>query len=237
MPAPTDHSTEMITEYSPTNSFCYQFARYEVIPEILQLPEVQSGKPFRLIELVKQVVDGRLSLEQQTATFLRAKTGEPHSVIRAIKWYVPFLAKHTNQLIPLGNGMYRLPQAGDIETADIEDSALEDGDAEVAEFDGFIYAFTFPALVKEEGPYPIKIGMTANDVQQRVMTQCKGAATFDNPKILASWKVARVGHVESAVHKVLAARGKWREGVPGTEWFDTTLDEIQSIISFTIAAK
>jgi hypothetical protein len=129
--------------------------------------------------------------------------------------------------------MYRLPEASDIQEAELEDSALQDGDDEALEGHGYVYAFTFPALHRAGGPFPIKVGMTVNDVQVRVMQQCKGSATFDNPKILGSWKVARVGHVESAIHKVLAARGKWREGVPGTEWFDTTVDEIVSIIHFT----
>jgi hypothetical protein len=224
-------------EFEPTNSFCYRFSRYEAVPEIVALPQVQSGEPFRLIELVKLVADRHLSGEQQATTYLRAETGEPQTIIRAIKWYVPFIAKNTKQLVPLGDGMYRLPQASDIEAADLEDSALEDGDEEVSDFDGFIYAFTFPALMRADGVFPIKVGMTASDVQQRVLSQCRGAATFENPKILGSWRVARVGHVESAVHKVLAARGKWREGVPGTEWFDTSLEEVQSIIEFTTGKR
>jgi len=223
----------MAIAFEPTNSFCYRFSRYQVLPEILALPVVQSGQPFRLVELVKQVADRHLSPDQQFATYPRAETGDPRSIIQSIKWYVPFLAKNTKQLMPLGEGMYRLPQVSDIEPSDLEDSALEDGDAEVAETDGYIYAFTFPALVRIDTAFPIKVGMTAMDVQQRVMSQCRGAASFENPTILGSWKVARVGHVESAIHKVLAARGKWREGVPGTEWFDTTVDEIRSIIEFT----
>lgn len=220
-------------DFEPTNSFCYRFSRYQALPEIIALPEVQAGTPVRLVELVKQVADRHLTPKQQGATYLRAETGEPQTILRAIKWYVPFIAKNTKQLVSLGGGMYRLPLATDIEAADLEDSALEDGDAEVAEFDGFVYAFSFPALIRPGAPFPIKVGMTANDVEQRVMSQCRSAAAFENPTILGSWKVARVGHVESAVHKVLAARGKWREGVPGTEWFDTTLDEIRSIIEFT----
>lgn len=223
----------MAVPFEPTNSFCYRFSRYQALPEILSEPEVHGGQPFRLIDIVTRVADRHLSADQQAATYLRAETGEPKSVIQSIKWYVPFIAKNTKQLVPLGDGMYRLPEAADIDSAELEDSALEDGDAEVAEAPGVVYAFTFPALMKNGAAFPIKVGMTATDVQQRVMSQCKGAAAFENPKILGTWKVARVGHVESAVHKVLAARGKWREGVPGTEWFDTTIEEIQSIVEFT----
>ena len=131
--------------------------------------------------------------------------------------------------------MYRLPDAVDIEQveAEAEDEALEDDVTEASVSEGYIYTFSFPDLIKKNGEFPIKIGMTVNDVQQRVISQCKGSAIFDNPKVLESWKVTRVGFVESAIHKVLAARGKWRQGVPGTEWFDTTVDEVKAIIEFT----
>jgi hypothetical protein len=229
----------MSIQFEVTNSFCYRFARYEVLPAILTLPEVQQGQPFRLVEAVKKITDQLLTPEQQAAAYPRAQTGELLTVLKTIKWYVPFLAKKTEQLIPLGDGMYQIPAAVDIDgvQAEAEDSALEDGELEATESDGFIYAFTFPALMNPPGSFPIKIGMTVNDVQQRVTQQCKGAAIFDNPVILGQWKVTRVGFVESAIHKMLAARGKWREKAPGTEWFDTNLDEIKAIIEFTGASR
>ncbi|MDH4451168.1 MAG: GIY-YIG nuclease family protein [Rhodoferax sp.] len=225
----------MTVQFEPTNSFCYNFSRYQVLPAIIAMQELQSGQPFRLVELVKKITDLHLTPEQQATIYQRAQTGKPASVINTIKWYVPFIAKNTKQLTPMGEGMYRLPDAIDIEEveAQAEDEALEDDVSEASVSEGYIYAFSFPALIKPQGDFPIKIGMTVNDVQQRVASQCKGSAIFDNPKVLDSWRVNRVGFVESAIHKVLAARGKWREGVPGTEWFDTTVGEIKAIIDFT----
>lgn len=72
-------------QFELTNSFCYRFARYEVLPAIVALPEVQSGQQFRLVELVKRVVDQLLTPEQQSASYLRAQTGEPLTVIKTIK--------------------------------------------------------------------------------------------------------------------------------------------------------
>ena len=192
--------------FEATNSFCYRFARYEILPRIIALPEVQGGEKFRLVELIKKVVDETLTLEQQSLSYLRAKTGEPLTVIKTIKWYVPFLAKKTEQLVTLGEGIYRIPTAGDIDEAAAEDSALDDGELEVSESEGYVYAFSFPMLIEQKGAFPIKVGMTVNDVQQRVFSQCKGSATFDNPMVLGQWKVVRVGYVESAVHKMLADR-------------------------------
>ena len=120
------------------------------------------------------------------------------------------------------------------EMEDVELEATDDDDVEDAasEFDGWIYAFSFPILVQANEPFPIKIGKTIKDVEDRVSYQCKGSASFDNPIILGRWQVSRVSTVETAIHATLKSRGKWRENVPGTEWFNTTISEIQSIVEF-----
>ena len=119
----------------------------------------------------------------------------------------------------------------DIEAVEDEDQIVEDEiDSEV---NGWIYAFTFPAIKRDNGPYPIKIGLTtAANVETRVFGQCRGSAFFENPEILDRWQVRRVAQVEDAIHAVLKARGRWRETAPGTEWFDTTIEEIRTIIGF-----
>lgn len=128
--------------------------------------------------------------------------------------------------------MYRLKSDTDIQL-EMEEAELDaEDEEEVTEFDGWIYAFSFPVLVKEGMAFPIKIGRTINDVEGRVAYQCKGSATFENPVIISRWQVKRVGAVESAIHATLKSRGKWRENVPGTEWFDTRLSEIEAIVKF-----
>jgi hypothetical protein len=108
---------------------------------------------------------------------------------------------------------------------------MADGVDEAVDFDGWIYAFSFPAIRQQDKPFQIKVGKMAGDVQSRVSNQCKQSATFENSIILGRWKVKRVGPMELAVHNVLKARGKWPENVPGTEWFDTTISEIKDIIA------
>lgn len=132
--------------------------------------------------------------------------------------------------------MFRLPTEEDVNEEDIEaaavDAGVADGVDEGADFDGWIYAFSFPAIQQPDRPFPIKVGKTAGDVESRVNSQCKQSATFENPIILGRWQVKRVGPTELAVHNVLKARAKWRENVPGTEWFDTTISEIEEIVEF-----
>jgi hypothetical protein len=218
--------------FEPSRSFCYHFARYEAIPEILERPEVAGGEPFRLIDISKLIIDEHLSPAQQATMLKKAHSDREDSVVQIVKFFIPYIARRTEQLIPLGNGMFRLPTESDISDEELDDAAVEEEDADADEFDGSVYAFSFPALVKDAAPFPIKIGMTTGSVEDRVERQCKASATFDNPLILRQWKVARVGAVESAIHNVLRSRGKWRENIPGAEWFDTTVDEIESIIKF-----
>jgi hypothetical protein len=87
-------------------------------------------------------------------------------------------------------------------------------------------------LVKENVPFPIKIGKTTGSVHDRIAVQCRSSVAFEQPIILGEWKVKRVHAAELAVHYVLKARGKFRDEAPGTEWFDTMLSEIQEVIAF-----
>ena len=226
--------------FEPTSSWSYQFARYTAIPEILLMPEVADGKPFRLVELSRRVLNSYLTKEQQAMTYLRKKADGEMSVSASVKFYIPFISDQTGQLINLGAGMFRQPTADDIDQDAIEaeavDAAVSGGVDEGSDLAGWIYAFSFPTIQKSQGPFPIKVGKTSGDVEQRIAAQCKQSASFDRPVILGSWQVKRVSPTELAIHNVLKARGKWRENVPGTEWFDTTISELNDIISFVVAA-
>lgn len=222
--------------FEPTNSWCYHFARYQALPEILAMPEVASAEQFRLLDYVKRVMNLHLTPEQQAMKYPRKETGQPLSIAASIKWYVPFVARNTDQLVPLGDGMFRVPTVDDVDAAADKAEEVEtieaDENGEVSEFDGWIYAFSFPMLVRQDERFPIKIGMTAADVDARVTTQCRSSAAFDAPIVLGRWRVSRVGAVETAIHQTLKARGQWREHAPGTEWFDAKPTEIEAILKF-----
>ena len=222
--------------FEPTNSWCYHFARYQALPEILAMPEVASADQFRLLKYVKRVMNLHLTPEQQAMKYPRKETGQPLSIAASIKWYVPFVAKNTDQLVPLGDGMFRVPSVDDVGAAADEAEEVEtieaDEGGEITEFDGWVYAFSFPILVKEGERFPIKVGMTASDVDVRVTSQCRSSAAFDAPIVLGRWRVSRVSAVETAIHQTLKARGQWREHAPGTEWFDAKPAEIEAIVKF-----
>ncbi len=222
----------MEIQFEPTRSFAYRFSRYVVLAELQSLPETSSGERFRLRDLAWPIIDERLSREQQ-AILIKKKQSEVYEPLGKItRFYVQFLAKTLNIFENLGEGYFRGVSENDTSDSELEDAAIEAGDEDAENLKGYIYAFSFPSIVKENTAFPIKVGKTTGDVTSRVVDQCKGSAAFERPTVLGSWLVERVGPAETAVHNILKARGKHREDAPGREWFDSTLEEVQQIVRF-----
>jgi hypothetical protein len=219
-----------------TTSSAYRLARYTIIPEVLKAAEQCGDEPFLLREISHPIILQHVPPEAREAEIISRDAGNRSTFLAEVKWYVSYQIKEQGLLVNLGRGMFRNSTADDIREGELETSAIEDGDSDACEFDGWVYAFSFPSVKKEGVPFPIKVGMTAGDVDARVTDQCKGSATFENPEVLGRWQVKRVGHFERAVQNVLKARGRWRENAPGVEWFDTTIAEITSVIEFVKAA-
>ena len=222
----------MTITFEPNRSYCYKFARYTVLAEVQSMPKVLSGEPFRLYEIAQQVIDKYLTEEQQQIKLKKQKSEKTDAVHSIIKFVVALLVKHQELFVRLGDGVYKAKAEEDFTENELDEVAIEEGDEEAAEYEGWIYAFSFPQLISSTNSFPIKVGKTLGSVEDRVMQQCKGSATFDNPIILGKWQVNRVGPTEIAIHNVLKARGKWRENIPSVEWFNTTVDEVEKILKF-----
>lgn len=228
MPLQAINTTTGPLEYAASSRFAYRFSRYLILPRITESDGFRSGQPFHLLPLVRAITDEYLTEEEQQTTYTR-KNGQPESVFEAIRWYVPFIGRNSEILERVEPGWYRMPTG-----EQVRDSSGDEIDEEIAEdsgpaTEGWIYAFTFPELVKD-GPFPIKVGMTIRDVDERVADQCKGSAIFSRPTILKSWQVKKVSLTERTVQNLLKLSGKWKSDAPGAEWFVTTLDEIERVI-------
>jgi len=223
-------------DFDSTSSFAYRFARYTAIPEILQMPEVTGGDLFLLRELTFKIIDKYLTKEQQSIRVPFKESEGTESMRSYIRFYVALISKESGMLSSSGKGMFHLPKESDFDESQIRDEAIEEGIEEAEEFNGWIYAYTFP-LLRCEGRHPIKIGKTTGDVDARVTEQCRTTAAFENPVVLGRWKVGRVGPTELAIHNVLKARGQWRENAPGREWFDTTSTEVETILKFICSSS
>ena len=219
--------------FEPTRSFGYRFVRYTVLPEVAREVAALGGEPFLLREIAWPIIDRLLTKEQQAIRVPKAQAEGDDSMSSIVRFYVSFLAKGLNLFQKLGGGYFRVHTEADVSENALVDAVIEISDEdEAGEFDGWIYAFSFPSIVKTDGVFPIKIGKTVGDVKTRVAEQAKGSASFEDPKILGQWQVKRVDPSELAIHFILKARNKWRESAPGREWFDTTVAEIESIINF-----
>lgn len=119
-----------------------------------------------------------MTKDQQTERVAFKESNGSDSVRGYIRFWASVVAKDTKRYFDLGKGRFRLITDGDISETEMIDSAIEDGDTEVEEFEGKIYAFSFPSIVKE-GVFPIKVGKTTGDVEARVQDQCKGSASFE----------------------------------------------------------
>jgi hypothetical protein len=219
-------------DFEPTRSFAYRFVRYTVLPEVTKEVAKLGEAKFLLREIAWPIIDRLLTKEQQAVRVLKAKSEGDDSMSSIVRFYVNFLAKGLDLYESLGEGYFRAYTESEISEDDMVDAAIDSGDEEASEFEGWIYAFSFPSIVKTDGAFPIKIGKTVGDVKKRVADQVKGSASFEQPVILGQWQVKRVGPSELAIHNVLKARSKWRENAPGTEWFDSTVAEVESIIDF-----
>jgi len=215
----------------PTRSDAYKLSRDVILPEIRRLTSQLNGEQFRLREISVPLIENAVPLQDRDVIipFLRSQGGE--SFVRTISWYVYDFVRKDNFWVNLGRGYFRNQIEQDIDENELQESALEEGDESASEYDGWIYAYTFPSIQKTDESFPIKIGKTVNDVELRVRDQARGAALFENPIILAQWQVNRVAHTEMAIHFTLKARGLWIEDAPGREWFQTSLATINDVVA------
>ncbi len=230
-----------------TRSSAYHLARYTILPKVIEATGPYGNESFLLREVAKPIIEAEIPEEFRDVMVPYAQRTGEERYIQIVKWFLTLHAKSSDDLEDLGSGRFRRknpPTALPEHPSDTElestlevaiESALDAGDQEAGEFEGWIYAFSFPLIVKDDEPFPIKIGKTTQNVEARITSQAKGSASFQNPVILGQWPVKRVGPTELAIHNTLKARDQWLEDAPGQEWFKTTINSIEAIVTFITA--
>lgn len=217
----------MSIPFEPTRSYVYKASRYELLPRIAEMARRFGDEPFLLRELSREVLAETYTPEQLEIRIKKAQSDETEKMKNIFGFYIPFLAENLRVFERLGGGMFKNISI-DEELAEADAVATDEDSNEP----GIIYAYSFPSIKKNGGKFPIKIGLTVTgDAAERVKQQCKQTCCFEYPVVLKTWNVQRVGAVESAIHSTLEARGSKRQS-PGTEWFDTTLEEVEAVIKF-----
>ncbi|MEI6571984.1 MAG: GIY-YIG nuclease family protein [Alphaproteobacteria bacterium] len=214
--------------FEATRSYVYRAARYEIIPQIVEIAKNFNDQPFVLKEISDKLLLEIYTFEQLEVRVRKAQSDRYETILQIFRFYIPFLAKNLQVFENLGKGIFKNISLED-ELAEAEATAV---DIETDDI-GIIYAYSFPSIIKDDGKeFPIKIGLTTTgDAEARVKQQCKATSCFEFPQIIGTWPVQRVAAMEDAIHSILEARGK-KLNAPGTEWFGTTMDEIVSVIRF-----
>lgn len=213
--------------FEPTRSYVYRAARYELLPRIADIARNYGEEPFLLREISKSVLSETYTADQLETRVKKAKSDKLEKISTIFGFYIPFLAENLHVFENLGGGMFKnISIEDELAEADAVATDVESHDPRI------IYAYSFPSIRSGDGKFPIKIGLTTTgDTEARVKQQCKQTCCFEYPVVLRTWEVHRVAAVEDAIHSTLEARGSKRHA-PGTEWFDTTLEEIENIIQF-----
>jgi len=219
----------MSIPFEPTRSYVYKAARYELLPQIAEKARDLGDEPFLLRDIFKPLLAETYKQEQLETRIKKAESDKEEKMSTIFGFYIPFLAENLQVFEKLGGGLFKNISIDDeLAEADAVATDIESNDS------GIIYAYSFPSIKKDDGKFPIKVGLTTTgDTNARVTQQCKQTCCFEYPVVLATWEVQRVAAVEDAIHSTLEARGSKRQA-PGTEWFDTTLEEIESIVKFIL---
>ena len=213
--------------FEPTRSYVYKAARYELLPRIAEIARDFGDEPFLLREISKRLLSETYTPEQLEIRIKKAESDKTEKMSAIFGFYIPFLAENLRVFENLGGGQFRnIPIDEELAEADAVATDVESNDS------GIIYAYSFPSITRKDGRFPIKVGLTmTGDAGERVTQQCKQTCCFEYPVVLKTWEVQRVAAVEDAIHSTLEARGSKRRA-PGTEWFDTTPEEIETIVKF-----
>lgn len=218
----------MTISFEPTRSYVYNAARYELLPRIAEIARNFGEEPFLLRDESKRLLAETYTQEQLDTRIKKAKSDVTEKMSTIFGFYIPFLAENLKVFENVGGGMFRnISIDEELAEADAVATDIESNDP------GIIYSYTFPSIMRNDGGrFPIKVGLTTTgDAETRVRQQCKQTCCFEYPVVLKLWEVQRVAAVEDAIHATLEARGSKRQA-PGTEWFDTTVDEIEIIVKF-----
>lgn len=209
------------------SSAAYRLASQVVIPRLsAEIFPTKGTEPFSLRDeiyaiLEDEVAKGYLTQEQLDTTSRTSANGVNTSLASLTRWYVRNLLKASGKIMSSDTrGLFILSDAAEIE----DEQEIEE---EVGSVNGSIYAYTFPSL----NGSMIKIGKASGNVEERINQQL-GTANPETPSILHIWSVVDIGVMETAIHSILKARGKWIDAPRAKEWFRTSVEEVELIIKF-----
>jgi hypothetical protein len=126
--------------------------------------------------------------------------------------------------------------ADETEELDLADDTVVEGTGS-----GSVYVYYFPsykllAEFRRDERWPVKVGMTAlGDAKIRISDQ-QGTAMPEQPAVAYVRRSNTPLKLERLVHAVLFYRGLQLDNAPGSEWFNSTPEEVKAIIDWAHAS-
>ncbi len=217
----------------------YPYTGVPLMPEAIQelILELFPGQTLKRNSIVMKVRETHLTrggLDSEAADF-------PRSVKKALENLKAYgFAENP------AHGMWRIsgeaPPEPEVmtehETVDKSNNTEITPDADIILGTGrsAVYVYYFDtyrqkAIQDGTGFWPCKIGRTDRDPLNRVLTQASTALP-EFPHIAIIFYTENPSEWEHALHAILKLRGKTTTDSPGTEWFNTSPEEIIEVIRY-----
>lgn len=212
----------------------YKYKALPITPAIIEylIIELLNGQTSKRDDIVKLIIDTHISsggLPSEASDFSR-------SVKKALSQL-----KEKGHALNKSYGYWQILK---------NDSPIQIIDKNISEFEiseipthttygkgnYSVYLYYFPtyrahAETKGGNTWPCKIGRTDRDPLLRIISQISTALP-EMPTVEFIIKTDNSSLLEAMLHSILTIRGKHIKGSPGTEWFDTSPDEVLEILRY-----
>lgn len=131
------------------------------------------------------------------------------------------------------SGADPIPSLADVERGLEQGAELSIGDGPEHLYGWYLPAYRELATLKGSPRSPITIGRTVRNPEERI-NDSAGLAP-EHPKLGILVKVANAQEWEPYLQATLTLEGHRLTGAKGTEWFDTTLEDVQELVETEMA--
>ena len=212
----------------------YRYSRLELTPNVFAnlLIALYDGKQFNRQDAISTImkyhidhggVAGKSSyasvFKKATQGFLRESLSNPG--------YGVWLLRHKTTSIESYDEGKVVEEDSSRSTRSFEvEKTLGDGTGSVYVY--YYDAYRQLAALNGSDVWPCKVGMSNGNAISRIIDQA-GTAYPEIPRIALLINCDSARDMETAMHSILKLRGRWMEDAPGSEWFLTNPNEVESL--------
>lgn len=228
---------------SPAQSYIY--AGIPLTPNVIAelAKKLMRAPMFRRAELVAAVQEyhnangggssgSNIAASAKKALQVLARDGllEQTGAYGFWRWVVP---PEPGEAADLGPGVDEVDE--DAEDLELTDQTIIEGGGS-----GCVYVYYFPsyqalAELQHEDRWPVKIGMSAvSDARIRISEQ-QGTAMPEAPVLAYVRRIDTPHRLERCIHSILFYRGQHLEDAPGSEWFNSSPQEVKSLVDLIMS--